>query len=154
MPRASHVLPYATIAVVALLAGCGKNATAPSTPASAAPAQLVSGSPSVVEPSGAGVVPPSVEPSGAPPGTLTCAELGGAIQRASLMQPGVVDGIVRTSGTADAPVADAAQRLVAAYVSAVAAKGSDSEPDAVAAVSAAAADMEGVCEQSGLATTG
>lgn len=108
---------------------------------------MISGSASVHE-------PPSVEPSGAPPGTLTCAELGEAIKRASLMQPGVVDGIVRTSGTADAPVADAAQRLATAYATAVAAKGGDREPDAVAAVSAAAADMEGVCDESGLATAG
>lgn len=139
------------LAVVALLAGCGKSATPPATPASPGPA---SGSASATEPSGAVEVPPTVEPSGAPPGTLTCAELGEAIKRASLMQPGVVDGIARASGTADAPVADAAQRLATAYATAVAAKGSDSEPDVVAAVSAAAADMEGVCDESGLATAG
>jgi len=154
MPLKSHPSPYVTLALVALLAGCGKDAVPPATPGSAAPTSVTAESASAAESSGAAEVPPSVEPSGAPPGTLTCAELGEAIRRASLMQPGVVDGIARTSGTADAPVADAAQRLATAYASAVAAKGSDSEPDAVAAVSAAAVDMEGVCDESGLATTG
>jgi len=141
-------------AVVALLAGCGRDATAPSTPASTAPTSLAPGVANATEPSGTGAPQSSVEPFGAPPGTLTCAELGDSIRRASLMQQGVVDGIIRTSGTADAPVASAAQRLAAAYAVAVVAKGSEGEPDAVAAVSAAAVDMQGVCEQSGLATTG
>ena len=149
MARTSHVLPYVTLAVVVLLAGCGKAATPPGVPGSASPTWSVSG-----EPSGVGAAPPGAEPSGAPPGTLTCAELGDAIQRASLMQPGVVDGIVRASGTGDAPIADAAQRLASAYAAAVAAGRSAGEPDAVAAVSAAAADMQGVCDESGLDTTG
>jgi hypothetical protein len=89
-----------------------------------------------------------------PPGTNTCHQLRAAVTGATLMQPGVVDSIATASGTADAPVADAAQRMAAAYASAVTAKGSDSEPDAVAAVSAAGAAMSGVCDDSGLDTVG
>jgi hypothetical protein len=70
------------------------------------------------------------------------------------MDPGVVDAIVRASRTADAPVADAAERLAASYASAVAAHGSESEPDAIAAVSVAGADMTKVCDDSGLDTVG
>ena len=66
----------------------------------------------------------------------------------------LVDAIVRASRTADAPVADAAERLAAAYASAVAAHGQESEPDAIAAVSVAGADMTGVCADSGLDTVG
>jgi hypothetical protein len=89
-----------------------------------------------------------------PPGTNTCHQLRLAITDATLLVPGVVDSIVQASSTADAPVADAAQRMAAAYAAAVTAKGSDSEPDAVAAVSAAAAAMSGVCDDSGLDTVG
>lgn len=89
-----------------------------------------------------------------PPGTYTCHQLRVAINDATLMVPGVVDSIVKASGTADAPVADAARRMAAAYAAAVTAKGSDSEPDAVAAVSAAGATMSGVCDDSGLDTVG
>jgi hypothetical protein len=70
------------------------------------------------------------------------------------MEPGVVDAINRASGTADAPVADAAGRLAAAYGTAVTASGAPEEPDRIAAVSAAAADMSGVCDDSGLETVG
>jgi hypothetical protein len=97
---------------------------------------------------------PTTEPSGAAPGTRTCTELGTAIAEATLMQPDVVDQIVAASATADAPVSDAAQRLAAAYAKATAAKGKSQEPDAVAAVSAAAADMAGVCDESGLESAG
>ncbi|SNY30401.1 hypothetical protein [Paractinoplanes atraurantiacus] len=89
-----------------------------------------------------------------PPGTLTCTALAAAVADASLMQDGVVDGIVGASSTADAPVADAAQALAVAYTQASASKGTESEPDAVAAVSAAAADMVQVCADSGLQTVG
>jgi hypothetical protein len=70
------------------------------------------------------------------------------------MDPGVIDDIVAASDTADAPVADAAGRLASAYAAAVASKGGAKEPDAVAAVSEAAADMSGVCNDSGLDTVG
>jgi len=89
-----------------------------------------------------------------PPGTLTCAALATAIADSSLMVPGVVDGVVKSSGTADAPVADAAQRLGAAYAVAISSAGTDQEPDAVAAVGAAASDMSSVCSDSGLETVG
>jgi hypothetical protein len=89
-----------------------------------------------------------------PPGTLACDALQEAVNGATLMEPGVVDAIVFASVTADAPVSDAAQRLAAAYATAITAHGSDSEPDAVAAVSAAGADMTRVCDESGLATVG
>jgi hypothetical protein len=88
------------------------------------------------------------------PGLQTCQTLTVAIEDGSLMNPGVVDRIVRAGTTADAPVADAAQRLAAAYAAAVAARGLETEPDAVAAVSAAAADMSGVCDDSGLTASG
>jgi phage terminase large subunit-like protein len=89
-----------------------------------------------------------------PPGSFACALLAEAVADASLMDEGVAAGIMRASATADAPVADAAERLLDAYTGAVAARSSDAEPDAVAAVSAAAADMSGVCSDSGLSTTG
>jgi hypothetical protein len=97
---------------------------------------------------------PTAEASGAPPGTRTCADLNTAITQGTLTDPGVVDRIVAASATADAPVADAAQRLAAAYARAAASKGTAQEPDAVAAVSAAASDMAGVCDESGLESAG
>ena len=89
-----------------------------------------------------------------PPGTITCHKLAAAVANAALMEPGVVDDIVAASSTADAPVADSAHRLAATYASALTAKGSAGEPDAIAAVSAAGADMSGVCADSGLETVG
>jgi hypothetical protein len=70
------------------------------------------------------------------------------------MNPGVVADITTASGTADAPVADAARALSTAYTRAVAAHGTDAEPDAVAAVSAAAAELVAICGDSGLETVG
>ena len=89
-----------------------------------------------------------------PPGTITCDKLAEAVANSTLMEPGVVDDIVAASSTADAPVADSAHRLAAAYASALTATGSDGEPDAIAAVSAAGADMSGICADSGLETVG
>jgi hypothetical protein len=97
---------------------------------------------------------PIVTPVDAPPGSLTCGELTTAVNGATLMDPGVVDAIVRVSSLADAPLADSARRLAAAYAAAVTAHGSDSEPDAIAAVSAAGADLTRVCTESGLDTVG
>jgi hypothetical protein len=97
---------------------------------------------------------PTAEASGALPGTRTCADLSAAISRGSLMEPGVIDRVVAAASTADAPVADAAQRLAAAYAKATASRNTTQEPDAVAAVSAAAADMAGVCAESGLESVG
>jgi hypothetical protein len=89
-----------------------------------------------------------------PPGSMACGELRDAVTGATLMEAGVVDRIVRYSSSADAPVADSAQRLAAAYAAAVAAHGTDNEPDAVAAVSVAGADMSTICDESGLDTVG
>jgi hypothetical protein len=89
-----------------------------------------------------------------PPGTITCQKLVAAVTAGTLMEAGVVDDVVAASSTADAPVADAADRLAAAYAAAVTATGSDSEPDAIASVSAAGADMSSVCDDSGLETVG
>jgi hypothetical protein len=129
-----------TVLLVALTAGCGSGSPAPvASPAVGA------------EPAPSGGGGPMADD---PPGTNTCQLLVTAINDAALMQPGVVDAIARAGGTADAPVADAAHRLAAAYAAAVAAKGADSEPDAVAAVSAAGSEMATVCDESGLARVG
>ena len=88
------------------------------------------------------------------PGTVACRDLITAVREGTLMSPGVVDRVVRASTTADAPIADAAQRLAAAYAGATSAQGTESEPDAVAAVSAAGADLTEVCDESGLDTVG
>jgi hypothetical protein len=66
----------------------------------------------------------------------------------------VVTDIADAAGTADAPVADAAQTLATAYTTAVAAHGQATEPDAIAAVSAAAAELVKICSDSGLETVG
>jgi hypothetical protein len=138
MPRISPALVL--IVAVALLAGCGDDAA----PGPAAPTGLISGS-----------AAPDVSASADdPPGALTCARLAAAIERSTLMEPGVVAEIDRAAGTADAPVADAARRLAAAYSAAVNASGAPEEPDRIAAVSAAASDMSGVCRDSGLETVG
>lgn len=70
------------------------------------------------------------------------------------MQPGVITGVAASTVTADAPVADAATRLQQAYEQAVKAQGSEEEPDLVAGVSAAAAEMVSVCTDSDLASVG
>jgi hypothetical protein len=130
------------------LAGCGDHAAPTGGAASTGPTWIVRESSA---PGGGPATAPSADD---PPGAITCAKLAAAISAVTIMDPGVVDGIVTASNTADAPVADAAQRLASAYAAAVAAKGSDDEPDAVAGVSAAAADMSGVCDDSGLETVG
>jgi hypothetical protein len=88
------------------------------------------------------------------PGAAACALLSAAVDAASLMEPGVVDAIAVASRTAGAPVDAAGGKLVAAYGAAVASRGTDGEPDAVAAVSAAGADMKTVCVDAGLETAG
>lgn len=70
------------------------------------------------------------------------------------MQAGVVDAVVTASRSADAPVADAARRLAAAYAGALAARDTQHEPDAVAAVSVAGAEMASTCNDAGLEATG
>jgi hypothetical protein len=130
--------------ICAALLGLIVLSIAPGCSRSAAPASLEPATPSAT--SSAAVDDP--------PGSVACLALQRAVARAALMDPGVVDGIVRASRTADAPVADAAERLAAAYASAVAAHGLEGEPDAIAAVSVAGADMTSVCADSGLDTVG
>ena len=125
---------YAALLGLVLLAGCSGN-----------PQHVVSPSMGAAASGG---------PADEPPGKLACKSLSGAVDAATLMNPGVVDGIVRASGTADAPVADAAQRLAVAYAAAVNAHGTDGEPDAVAGVSVAGADMIKICQESGLDAAG
>jgi len=100
---------------------------------------------------------PSVAPSAAaedPPGALACGKVVVAVRDGTVMTAGVADAIRQASTTADAPVADAAQRLVEAHAAATGAVGTEEEPDKVAAVSAAAAEMVSVCRDSGLETAG
>ena len=113
------------------------------------------------KPTAAAPSAPGSEPSGAaaaqadePPGAIACGKAVRAVRDATLMNPGVITDIVAATGTADAPVADAARDLSAAYSKAVAAHDTDAEPDAVAAVSAAAAELVQICDDSGLETVG
>jgi hypothetical protein len=85
---------------------------------------------------------------------ISCGLLAAAIEDGSLMTAGVVDEILAASRTADAPVADGADRLKRAYDAAVAAAGKADEPDGIAAVGAAASEMSDVCGDSGLRTAG
>lgn len=147
MPQNRH--RFAPVAAALFLAACGHSTPAPPAPPAVPPATT---SAMAAPPAPADV--PTAEASGALPGTRTCADLTTAITQATLMEPGVVDRIVKASSTADAPVADAARRLSAAYAKATTSKGTAQEPDAVAAVSAAAADMAGVCAESGLESAG
>ena len=163
---------YAALLGLVLLAGCAGEAPPTSSPTAAAT------SPSPIEPSADptepgngsepgdatqsddGTEPDDAAGSGAtapaddPPGRNACRSLSAAVQAATLMDPGVVDGIVRASGTADAPVADAARRLATTYAEAVTSHGTDREPDAIAAVSVAGAEMTRVCQESGLNAAG
>ncbi|WP_244875967.1 hypothetical protein [Winogradskya consettensis] len=98
---------------------------------------------------------PSVSPAvDEPPGSLACAKVIAAVRDATVMMPGVADTILQATGTADAPVADAAQRLAEAFTAAVQAQGAEDEPDKIAAVSAAAAEMVEICRDSGLESAG
>jgi len=119
--------------VVALVTGCSDSAETPAPPAPA--------------PSASAVVDD-------PPGAIACGKIGAAARAGTLMQPGVVADVSRATGTADAPVADAASRLQQAYERASRAQGAEDEPDLVAAVSAAAAEMVSVCADSGLESAG
>jgi hypothetical protein len=139
------------LGLVAVLAGgvcgCGVERSPTATP-TAAPAPTIAAGGSAV---------PSVVSSVVvddPPGTIACAQLAVALRDGSLMTAGVVDSIVSASATADAPVADAADRLSKAYDAARAAAGKADEPDVVAAVGARASEMSDVCTDSGLQTVG
>jgi hypothetical protein len=93
-------------------------------------------------------------PADDPPGTRACAKASRALRDGTVMNPGVVTDITTAAATADAPVLEAAQALAAAYTKAVAAHGADAEPDAIAAVSAAAAELTRICAASGLEVAG
>lgn len=134
-------LPVTALAVVLTLGGCSSGSPSP------APAGSAAGD-------HAPFPSPSMAPIDDPPGVNTCKLLVAAVNGATLMEPGVVDAIVDASGTADAPVADAAQRLGTAHTAAVRASAGPDAPDAIAAVSAAASEMATVCDESGLTTVG
>lgn len=119
-----------------LLAGCSDKA-----PTRSAPAPI----------SGEAITSAAVDE---PPGLNACTLLGNAIGRSTLMDSEVVDRIVIASATAGAPVAGAGQRLGVAYRKAIASKGTVGEPDAIAGVSGAAADMSEICADSGLRRVG
>ncbi|MGW4945506.1 hypothetical protein ACWEOZ_28390 [Actinoplanes sp. NPDC004185] len=144
MPRslpafARSVLIAGSLVGGSMIAACSSPAPEPASP----------------PPAGASSAPaPSATPVDEPPGAIACGKAVRAVSDASLMNPGVVADITAASATADAPVADAAQALSAAYTNAVAAHDTDAEPDAVAAVSAAAAELVKICGDSGLETAG
>lgn len=96
----------------------------------------------------------SAPPSDDPPGTRACAKASRTLRDGTVMNPGVVTDITAAAATADAPVLEAAQALSAAYTEAVAAHDTDAEPDAIAAVSAAAAELTRICAASGLEVAG
>lgn len=108
-------------------------------------------------PTGTAPAPSVAISSGAvdePPGIKACTLLADAIARSTLMNAEVIDGIVAASTTANASVAGAARRLGEAYGKAIDAKGTEEEPDRIAGVSAAAADMSTICADSGLRSVG
>ncbi|WP_203825119.1 hypothetical protein [Actinoplanes palleronii] len=138
------------LVLVAGLTGCGSEQAPGST--AAVPTTEPGTIADPPSPAPAATASPAIGPPAAdnPPGLITCGLLGAAIRDASLMQPGVVRAIADASATADAPVGDAATTLAQAYDIALASHDSGDEPDAIAAVSAAAADMAQVCADSGL----
>lgn len=89
-----------------------------------------------------------------PPGAVACAKAARTLRDGTVMNPGVVTEIEDAAVTADAPVLEAAEALSESYTKAVAAHGTDAEPDAVAAVSEAAARLTQVCADSGLEVVG
>jgi len=148
----SALLSYALI-VPFLIPGCSGPPDNPPAPAISGPASTPAVEPSADEPTAD--EPSADEPSAdGPPGAIACGKAALAVRDATLMNPGVITDITRASGTADAPVADAAQHLSEAYTEAAGAHGTGAEPDAVAAVSAAAAELLRICSDSGLVAVG
>jgi hypothetical protein len=136
MPRLLSPLLLSVLLAGSVVSGCSKPVEELATP-------VMSTAPSA-----------TAAPVDEPPGTIACGKAVSAVRDATVMNPGVVAGITTAAGTADAPVADVAQALSQAYTQAVAAHGTDDEPDAVAAVSAAAAELVRICGDSGLETAG
>ncbi|MEU8607228.1 hypothetical protein AB0C29_04400, partial [Actinoplanes sp. NPDC048791] len=100
MPRslpafARSVLISGSLVGVSMIAACSSPS---SEPASAPPAKA----------SSAPVTGASALPVDEPPGAIACGKAVRAVRDASLMNPGVAADITAASGTADAPVADAA----------------------------------------------
>jgi hypothetical protein len=166
------LLPPVTALV--LLAGCSSSGSeagggpggSPSDPAFSSPASASPSAPAS-PPRSAASVPsaasaasaasvPSADSSASEdvPGMVACGALASAINDGTIMHAGVVDAIVAAAAAADTPISDAAKRLAGAYATATAAVGTEDEPDAVADVSAVAADMSDVCGESGLDTVG
>jgi hypothetical protein len=135
MPRSSALL--LSVLIAGSMAACSSD-----TPTDPAPA------PTTAPPTA------SVAPIDEPPGTIACGKAVRALRDATLMNPGVITDITNAAVTADAPVAEAAQTLSAAYAKAITAHGTPTEPDAVAAVSGAAAELAKTCSDSGLETVG
>jgi hypothetical protein len=139
MPLVSRVFPRLAALVLLLTlpltAGCSEDASRP-------------------QPSASVLIPADPLATDDVPGTVACRALAAAVRDATLMEPGVVDAIAAAAVTADAPIADAGKRLATAHAAAAAARGTDREPDAVATVSAVGAEMEEVCQESGLKTVG
>ena len=116
---------------VALAGGCTDDPPKQTPPAAATPA-VVDGSSSMND----------------GPGEITCEELATAVEYGTLMEAGVVDTIVTSAKAADAPIADGAAKLGTAYRTATESHGTEEEPDAIAAVSAAGATLMAVCDES------
>lgn len=126
------------LTVWGLVAGCGGEPLAPISPEPALPASATA----------------TATATGDPAGAQACELVEQAVQEATLMDPGVVDGILAAEAAAEPAVSAAARALRAAHVAALAARGGATEPDAVAAVSSAGVDMAAVCRQSGLRPAG
>ncbi|BCJ51762.1 hypothetical protein Asp14428_32370 [Actinoplanes sp. NBRC 14428] len=142
--------------VLATVPGCDAGGPPAARPPSPAPSvQAAANPPAPSAQAAVNSLPPrALAAADEPPGALACGRIAEAVRGGTLMQPGVVTGISTATATADAPVADAATRLQQAYEQAVKAQGTEDEPDLVAAVSAAGAEMVSVCADSGLETAG
>jgi hypothetical protein len=141
MSRSLSVLPLSAVIIAIMIPGCSSPADDP--PATTAPASVRADHSSADHSSADDL-----------PGTVACGKAARALSDGTLMNPGVITDITHAAGTADAPVADAADHLSEAYTEAVGAHGTDAEPDAVAAVSRAAAELIKICRDSGLETVG
>jgi hypothetical protein len=138
MPRRLPALSSLILIVTAATTACSGPANTPTiTPASTSRAATVTAS-----------------PADDPPGTLACARAARTLREGTVMDPGVVTDITTAAATADAPILEAAQALATSYTDAVAAQGTAAEPDAIAAVSAAAAELTRICAAAGLEVVG
>jgi hypothetical protein len=141
MSRSLPVLPLLAVTIAIMIPGCSSPPDDP--PATTAPAAGPTDGSSADHTSADDL-----------PGTIACGKAARALSDGTLMDPGVISDITHAAGSADAPVADAADHLSEAYTEAVRAHGTDAEPDAVAAVSRAAAELIEICRDSGLETVG